>query len=208
MSHFVKLDLNIDLSIHSDVLINRPSPYGPKSCPITRQELFNIVPKLGELDYYLGKQGLAIYGPSIMSIEPGTFGILHVDWAESNKINDLRLNIPIKNGTSMTTRWYDLTGLPYDKIDWTFDRSNLCEGDLWFLANQELLTTNHCVETLHLDRPCLFNSGIPHNVDGRHSSVTRSILGINIIKLATVELLQWQDKQQVIDAVAELVQNS
>jgi len=206
MEHYVKLDWNIDLAPHADALINRPSEWGPKSNPITRSELFEIVPVLGELNSILATRDLIISYPSVMSIQPGTYGTLHVDGFLPEEVHDFKFNIPILNGDKMTTRWYDLRGLPYDKIDWNFDRANLSEADQWFLANPDLLVNEHCVESLLLDGPCLFNSGSPHNVDGRHSQVTRTILGMNIKHISTDHFMRWAERQLVIDSVNELKQ--
>jgi hypothetical protein len=206
MERCVKLDWDIDLSKYADALINRPSETGPKSNPIERELLLEIVPEIKELDDVLATKGIGIAFSSVMSIEAGTFGVLHVDWKQDNQIHDFKLNIPIVNGSKMKTRWYNLTGLPYDTVDWAFDRSNLCAGDLWFLSHQELLVEHHCVETLELDGPYLFNSGIPHNVDGRHSLDTRSILGMNIVDIEHERFLTWNERQLVIDSVNELKQ--
>lgn len=203
----VKLQLDIDLEPYADALINRPSEHGPKSNPITRQELLDLVPQLAKLDQHLADYDLMISYPSVMSMNPGTYGIVHVDGALPYETHDMKFNIPIKNGTSMTTRWYDLTGLPYDKIDWNFDRQNLSEADFWFLSNADLLVNNHCVETLLLDGPHLFYSGSPHNVDGRHAKVVRSILGMNIKHKPTDTFLRWAQKDLVIKAVADYNQS-
>ena len=206
MERCVKLDWDIDLSKYSDALINRPSEWGPKSNPITVEELFSIVPELSELNRILSTRDLMICYPSVMSIQPGTYGTLHVDGFLPEEVHDFKFNIPILNGDQMITRWYDLTGLPYDRIDWNFDRTNLSEADLWFLSNSDLLVNNHCVESMVLDGPCLFNSGYPHNVDGRHCQVTRTILGMNVMRISTETFLKWCDRQLIIDSVNELKQ--
>lgn len=207
MERAVRLNWSLDLSSHADQLINRFNPNGYKSNSITKELLFAIVPELHELDSELLNSGITIVFPSVMSIQPGTFGILHIDWENLPEINDLKLNIPILNGDQMITRWYDLSGLPYDRIDWEFNRSNLCEADRWFLGNAEMLTNHHCVGSILLDAPHLFNSGIPHNVDGRHSKVTRSILGLTLANIQEARLLKWNERQIVIDAVASLKSN-
>jgi hypothetical protein len=209
MTNYVKLDWDIDLSKYAYELMNRPGEDEPKSRSIIREELFQIVPELAKLDKILSTKNLGIYGSSVMSINPGTYGTLHIDWEEVGTIpQTLRFNIPILNGDQMTTRWYDLSGLPYDRIDWKFDRANFSEADLWFVSNPELLTTKHCVDSLKLDAPCLFNSGSPHNVDGRHCEVIRTILSASIVVIDQERLARWDERQMVIDAVAELVQNS
>lgn len=206
MERYVKLDWNIDLAPYADALINRPSEWGPKSNPIKRNELFAIVPLLGELNRILATKDLIISYPSVMSIQPGTYGTLHVDGFLPEEIRDFKFNIPILNGDTMITRWYDLTGLPYDRIDWNFDRTNLSEADLWFLNNRDLLVNHHCVDSMVLDGPYLFNSGSPHNVDGRHATVTRTILSMNIKHISTEAFMRWSERQLVIDAVEELKQ--
>jgi hypothetical protein len=206
MERCVKLDWDIDLSKYAEPLINRPSEWGPKSNPITRELLIDIVPELRQLDELLREREVSISFPSVMSIQPGTFGILHVDWKTDMKIHDFKFNIPIVNGDKMITRWYDLTGLPYDKINWEFDRSNLTQADLWFLQNQDILVQNHCLEEMRLDGPYLFNSGIPHNVDGRQCDSIRSILGMNLVHCKEQRFLSWSERQLVIDAIAELKQ--
>lgn len=208
MERCVKLDLDIDLEPYADVLINRPSEYGPKSNPIGRNELIELVPELKRFNDVLRSRGLMISYPSVMSIQPGIYGIIHVDGELPKVIHDMKFNMPIRNGTAMTTRWYDLTGLPYDRIDWNFDRANLSEADLWLLNNPELLVNSHCVQSMKLDGPYLFNSGVPHNVDGRHSTDVRTILGMNIKRISTDLFLRWHERNLVIEAVAEYNQNS
>jgi hypothetical protein len=200
----VKLDWDIDLSKYAEPLINRPSEWGPKSNSIRRDLLLSIVPELKQLNDILNTKDLRIAYSSVMSIQPGTYGILHVDGFLPEETHDLKFNIPIVNGTGMITRWYDLTGLPYDRIDWNFDRTNLSEADLWFLSNAELLVEHHCVNSMVLDGPYLFNSGYPHNVDGRHATDTRTILGMNFERISTETFLKWCDRHIIIDAIAEL----
>jgi hypothetical protein len=207
--HYIKLDLDINLEPYSNALLNRKvdNPY-PKSQPIKRDELLAIVPELKEFNNILISKGYIIYGSSTMVIEPGIFGGLHVDGDHSNGIiHDLKLNIPILNGPHVSTRWYDLSGLKYDKINWEYNRSNFTAGDEWFFTNKDMLVNERCVSVLKLNCPTIINSGIPHNVDATESKVPRSVLSMNILDLSTDYFTPWSNRQVVLDAVMEYSAN-
>ena len=193
-----KLKWNVDLTQHADMLLNRPGD--PRFCPIDVELLCNIVPELNELNNSLNSEGWTMYKPKTMTLPPNAWGGIHVDSATNMDIIDLGFNIPIINGPNMITRWYNLDNISMPTYSVNWSANQLKEGyhqtsmeAQWFKENADWLVAERCVETMILDGTYLFYSGDPHNVDGRHSNTSRSMLSIRWINLVTEELMTWNN---------------
>ncbi len=204
----IKLNLDLDLSDKVESILSLRDPISLKSTSIKSQQIFEVMPKLSLLNNFLMAHDFCIRYPSLMTMQPGTYGILHVDGNLPETIQEIKFNIPIKNGNSMITRWYDLSKTPYPKIDWNFDRQNPHPAEQWFYDNADIMVAEHCVESMILDAPHIFFSGEPHNVDGRHSTVERTILGFNVLTHSTQVWLKWSEAQRFADLVSQFNQNS
>lgn len=197
---YLKIDWSINLEQYATDLLRRPG--NPVYVPIEVDLLTKIVPQLDALNQAMQQQGWAMFKPKTMTMSAGTWGGVHIDNSESNEVIDLGFNIPILNGTSMITRWYDLSKINYTDLGWQPEHLIISpEKDRWFRKNIDYLINECCVDSMLLDKPCLFRSDDPHNVDGRHSPVTRSILSIRWINLETNKLMSWADKDVFVKVV-------
>lgn len=196
---YKKLKWHVDLEPYKDALLNRDGD--PRDCTIEVDLLCSIVPELKELNALLNTEGWGMIRPKTMTLPSRAWGGIHVDSSGGSRVIDLGFNIPIFNGPGMVTRWYDLSNInaPLDSINWT--PSRLQEGyhqsaneAKWFRENAEWLVAERCIDNMLLDGTYLFYSGEPHNVDGRHSVIGRSMLSIRWINLNTHQLMTWADR--------------
>jgi len=196
---YQKLSWNVDLAPHKDALLNRVGD--PRDCAIEVDLLCSIVPELGELNKLLMQEGWTMHRPKTMVLPPRAWGGIHIDSSAGKHVIDLGFNIPIENGPGMITRWYDLDNLdaPTDTINWTADRledgyeQTSIEAQ-WFKENANWIVSERCIDSMRLDGTYIFYSGEPHNVDGRHSLSSRSMLSIRWINLTTHKLMTWAER--------------
>jgi hypothetical protein len=199
----IKVNWSCDLSSYTLELIARHEPNGdPRDNPISVEKLTSIVPQLNALNKEMNIKGWTMYRPKTMSLLPKSWGGIHIDSHAGTEVIDLGFNIPIQNGDSMITRWYDLDGLQIpDNLNWTYyELTTITDKAKWARANADMLVRDRCIDTMLLDGCYLFRSDDPHNVDGRHSRVSRSMLSIRWINLETNKLMQWEDREVLIDA--------
>jgi hypothetical protein len=194
MERYRKLNFDIDLSKYADRLLLRVG--NPIYNPIDVDELCDIVPELKELSLKAKKHDLVMLKPKTMTTFSGIYGEIHIDSAQNTmEIIDLGMNIPIENGTSMVTRWYNFDSVDNSDFLWTYGMNDVFKT----MSYEEKLTRQ--IDSMLLDGPYLFYSGEPHNVDGTSSTVNRSILSIRWWDEVENRLVRWADRQRLIDII-------
>ncbi len=194
MERYVKLNFDIDLSKYSDELLLRVGD--PIYNPIEVDQLCGIVPELMALNNRMIENGIVMFKPKTMTTFAGSFTGIHIDNAQNDsRPIDLGMNIPIENGTSMTTRWYNFSDIDDTKFYWKYGFLNPCKD----MSYDD--TVAYRTDSMLLDGPYLFNSGEPHNVDGKYSTVNRSMLSIRWWDVAENRLVRWSDRQRLIDII-------
>jgi hypothetical protein len=194
MERYVKLNLDIDLSNYVDRLLFRPG--NPIYNPIEVDELCYIVPELADLSNKTKAHNIVLFKPKTMISFAGSFTGIHIDSSQNDSLPiDLGMNIPIENGTAMTTRWYKFSNIENSDFYWKYGFIDPLRG-----RSYEELIGNQ-VDSMVLDGPYLFNSGEPHNVDGRHSTVNRSMLSVRWWDIVNNRLVRWSERQRLIDII-------
>jgi hypothetical protein len=197
--YYVKLDLDIDFETHHDTLRN----LGKKSNNelLDPYELMSIVTDLKDLNDVFNSRGLSIHAPWLLTGNPHSWNRIHEDADWDNRYYGMNLNFMVKNSASMISRWYNTDGI--DHPDLIFKREHLSGGDhdRWWKNNREYLVTERCIESMKMDRHCLFRNDVPHNCDGVESEVSRTIITSRILLQSENRNLQWSEKQLVIDII-------
>lgn len=182
------VDWSCDLEPYYSQLVERPG--NPTYLPIEPDLVCSIVPKLSLLDQAMRTLGYSVFKPKTMTLRPHSWGGLHIDSSATGAV-DLAFNIPIVNGESMKTCWYDLPD--HEELLWgrTSNRYRSMPPD-----QVEAYRTHEFL----LTEPTLIRTDLPHNVDGRSSSVSRSMISI---RWATPQgrLLTWPERGLVHQAV-------
>lgn len=202
---YEKINWPISFNKYLQVLINNGIPTDSSiNLKIPTEIAFQSVSELLNLNRLLIQKQYKIISISLVHTRAGIFGGIHVDKTKSNRNLELRLNIPLKNSTSMINRWYDISSTPYQIIDWDYKPNYLTDGDKWFLNNQDLMVNQHCIDTMILDSPVFFRSSVPHNVDGRYSTVDRKILSIVFSNSKRDRIADWCERQDILDCITRL----
>jgi hypothetical protein len=203
LERHIGLDLPIDLEPYSGSLLARKGGY--RYNPIALPLLFSLVPVMGRFNSLLEQEGWTMFKPKTMTVPPGDFNGIHID--SSSVINDyplsLGINMPIANGSSSITRWYNFGSLDINikQFFWDNNKDIRPPPELDSLTPQQIVD-RYCVDTMVLDRPSLFFSGQPHNVDSRHSEVWRSILSFRLVPVDRAGgTVGWANRHQVAQAI-------
>lgn len=105
------------------------------------------------------------------------------------------LNLPLENTTGATSRWYDFSNHPeLTNEDAKFDSVNLKKFKTYNQTKIEEFL-NYCVASLTMDGPVVFNTAVPHNVDGRAITDTRTILSVWFIDKQTNTPATWEQSK-------------
>ena len=200
--YYEKINWDINFQKYIDLLIKHGIPSATSSNLIIRAtDIFHIIPEVNRLNQLLKDKQYKIVSASIVNTNPNIFGGIHVDKTQSNRPLQLRLNIPIENSTSMVNRWYDISNTPYSVIDWDYQPKAMTEGDKWFLTNSEKMVNEYCLDSLILEGPTFFKSSVPHNVDGRYSSVRRRILSILFSNSTLNRIADWDERKTILECI-------
>ena len=105
---------------------------------------------------FLTKHNLKIKETVIYISGPQTIGRPHLDVCKINTINEWALNIPIFNGTSGRTVWYDSS---------TKVNKRIVDGNLVGMLSNKKATDCKEVADLKMDTPCIMRTNHLHTVE-------------------------------------------
>ena len=126
----------------------------------TRQYLIVSLLSNKNIDWGLGefftKHNLIIKETVIYISGPHTIGRPHLDVCKINTINEWALNIPIFNGTSGRTVWYDSSTKVNKKV---------VDGNIVGLLSEDKATDCKEVADMIMDSPCIMRTNHLHTVE-------------------------------------------
>lgn len=128
------------------------------------------------------------------------FSIIHTDSYKLLPVDDpvvvpFSLNIPLKDTSTATTRWYDFSNnLELKDEDTRFpilDHKKFTASTLDQI--DEFL--KYCVAAYTMTGPVIINTAVPHNVDAPALSTSREILSIWFLDVTTQKLATWEQSK-------------
>lgn len=105
---------------------------------------------------FFSRKGLIVKETVVYISGPQTIGKPHLDVCKINKINEWALNIPIFNGTSGRTVWYDENATIHEKI---------VDGNLVGMLSEKKASECKEVAELKMDSPHMVRTNHLHTVE-------------------------------------------
>jgi hypothetical protein len=111
-------------------------------------------------DFFIDK-GLSVKETVIYISGPQTIGRPHLDVCKTDTINEWALNVPIFNGTSGRTVWYDSKTKVYEKT---------VNGNLVGMLSEDKASECEEVADLVMDSPCIMRTNHLHTVENNDNT--------------------------------------